>query len=616
MTVDLIAAWASSAAMNVAVTQGERSWSYAELWNAATGLARALRRQGLQRGDVVAIAGARSFGLVSCMTAVLLAGGVMLTVDANLPAERQRLLLREARVKRLLHLGTLQPEDDWMRDMASVALTLVDPEYGTMVGAEHAANDEIELPPIAAADPAYIFFTSGTTGVPKGILGCHKGLNHFLAWQRETFAIGPHDRCAQLTALSFDPLLRDVFLPLTSGATLCLPSKHDELEPASVLSWLAREKVSVLHTVPSRAQSWLADAMPGLEFPHLRLTFFSGEPLTGSLVNRWRALTASEIVNLYGPTETTMIKCCYRVPADVSPGIQPAGVPLPDTQALVLNGDGALCGIGEPGEIVIRTPFRTLGYINSVEEQRKSFVKNPFRDDDSDLLYRTGDRGRYRFDGSLEIGSRLDDQVKINGVRVEPAEVTAVLAQHPAVKACAVIARQDERGENCLAAYLVPADDNAFSVSVVRGYLIRRLPIAMLPAAFVMVQALPLTANGKLDRRALPEPDGDRVMQDAFVAPRSPTEHALALLWSELLKREQIGVHDNFFDLGGHSLLATQVISRVRKTFEADLPLRALFESPTVAGLSELVVQKQAEALSEDELAQLLAEAQGQGSRG
>ncbi|MGH8773204.1 MAG: amino acid adenylation domain-containing protein, partial [Burkholderiales bacterium] len=401
--------------------------SYAELWSAAAGLARALRREGLQGGDVVAIAGQKSFGLVVCMSAVLHAGGVMLTVDVNLPAERQRLLLREARVKRLLYLGALQPEDDWMS--ASVALTLVDPEYGTIASAEHAANDEIELPPITADDPAYIFFTSGTTGVPKGILGCHKGLNHFLAWQRETFAIDSQDRVAQLTALSFDPLLRDVFLPFTSGATLCLPGKDDELEPASVWSWLATETISVLHTVPSRAQSWLADALPRLEFPHLRMTFFAGEPLLGSLVNRWRALTTSEIINLYGPTETTMAKCFYRVPADVSPGVQPAGQPLPQTQALVLNPYGNLCGIGEPGEIVIRTPSRTLGYLNASSETRASFRKNPFRDDDADWLYCTGDSGRYRPDGSLEIGSRLDDQVKINGVRVEPAEVTAVLAQ-------------------------------------------------------------------------------------------------------------------------------------------------------------------------------------------
>ena len=292
-------------------------------------------------------------------------------------------------------------------------------------------------------DAAYIFFTSGSTGVPKGVLGWHKGLSHFLQWQGDTFGIGPQERVAQLIHLSFDAVLRDIFLPLTRGATLCVPNEQDTLDAQSLMQWLERERISLVHTIPTLAQAWLAQVPADVCLRSLRWVFFSGEPLTEILVRQWRvAFPRSAIVNLYGPTETTLVKCYYVVPPDVLPGIQPAGWPLPQTQALVLAAHSRLCGIGEPGEIVLRTPFRTLGYINAPDDQRQRFVQNPFREDAGDWLYYTGDRGRYRPDGMLEILGRLDEQVKIRGIRIEPSEVTATLAQHPAVHACVVVPRR------------------------------------------------------------------------------------------------------------------------------------------------------------------------------
>ena len=305
------------------------------------------------------------------------------------------------------------------------------------------AAEAAPLPPIHGEDAAYIFFTSGSTGVPKGVLGCHKGLSHFLHWQRQTFDIGPRDRVAQLTSLSFDVLLRDVFLPLTSGGMLCLPEEGDQ---AHVLAWLAREGVTVVHAVPTLLQTWLTQESTGVDLGNLRWLFLAGEPLSGALVQAWRGRFpgGAEVVNLYGPTETTLVKCFHRVIGELQPGLQPVGMALPQTQALVLNATGQLCGIGELGEVVLRTPFRTLGYVNAPEEMRRHFVPNPFREGDpSDLLYYTGDRGRYRPDGSLDLLGRLDDQVKIRGVRVEPGEVKAVLEEHPAVQACFVMGRKD-----------------------------------------------------------------------------------------------------------------------------------------------------------------------------
>ncbi len=284
----------------------------------------------------------------------------------------------------------------------------------------------ISVPDITPEDAAYIFFTSGTTGIPKGVRGCHKGLSHLIAWQRSTFDVRPDDRCAQLTSPSFEVILRDVFLPLVSGATLCLPDETADTASGDMLSWMDREGITIFHAVPTIGQAWLATMANGARPRKLRWAFFGGEPLTDRLVARWRSVIppTARIVNLYGPAETTLIETFHVIPEQPTHGVQPLGKPLPNAQALVLNDERELCGVGEPGEIVIRTPFRTFGYINAPAEQQKRFVNNPFGNSPADLLYLTGDRGRYRPDGVLEFLGRIDDQIKIRGVRIEPAEVT------------------------------------------------------------------------------------------------------------------------------------------------------------------------------------------------
>ncbi|HYL98710.1 MAG TPA: condensation domain-containing protein, partial [Blastocatellia bacterium] len=422
------------------------------------------------------------------------------------------------------------------------------------------------------------------------MLGLHKGLSHFLSWQRTRFGVGPEDRSAQLTALSFDVVLRDVFLPLTSGAILCLPDEHDLSTPDRTVLWLERERITTLHAVPALAETWLAEAPPGIFLRHLRLVFFAGEPLRDSLVRRWRQSfpESGEMVNLYGPTETTLAKCFHVVPADESPGIQPVGRPLPQTQALVLNGSRALCGAGELGEIVIRTPFRTLGYLNDPASNEARFAINPFTGDPNDRLYFTGDRGRYRADGSVAILGRLDNQVKIRGVRVELEEIEALLSHSPLIASCVVTAELDGNGNLSLVAYVVPSGhvDNELAVDL-RRFATTFFPAAMVPSAFVFVDRVPLTPNGKADRVALASqrgPIGSADLETA--APRTPVEEVLASIWQDLLARTRLSIYDNFFELGGHSLLATQVASRINKAFGISIPLRAFFEHPTIAGLA------------------------------
>ncbi|MEH1843055.1 MAG: amino acid adenylation domain-containing protein [Nostoc sp.] len=593
LVTTMFTSWVNRTPEHSALRQGSRIWNYGELGKSAQALAQVLLSNKVQQGDVVAVFGTRSFALIASMNAVLLSGGVLLTLDPKLPSDRHLLMLKEAKAKYILYIDNQFPQ---IKEIyKSLTIISVNPDTGEAINFLQDSSKAINLPEITADDPAYIFFTSGTTGIPKGVLGCHKGMAHFLNWQRQTFEIGQQDRVAQLTGLSFDVVLRDIFLPLTSGATLCLPEEGHNLEPTKILNYLEHEQISVLHTVPSLAQSWLANVPSGVSLRNLRWLFFAGEPLKETLIYRWRDAfpESGEIVNLYGPTETTLAKCYYKIPVECTPGVQPVGLPLPETQALILTPNNQLCGIGEPGEIVMRTPFCTLGYINAQQENRSRFVKNLFRNDERDWLYYTGDRGCYRPDGSLEILGRRDDQVKIRGIRIELGEIETVLAQHPHVLQTVVIARKDVPGDLRLVAYIIPNQDWASTISDIRSFLLTKLPQYMLPSAFVLLDTMPLTPNGKVDRRALPAPDlSKQELEVTFVAPRNEVERQLIEIWEQTLGIQPIGVKDNFFELGGHSILAAKLFWQIEKTFQKNLPLAILFQSGTIEALAQIICQE------------------------
>ena len=582
----MFSAWVNRTPEQTAICQGDRAWNYSDLYQTAQNIAKILLIRGIQKGDTVAVFGTRSFGSIASMMGVFLSGGVLLNIDPKLPSNRQQLLLEKAQAKYLLNVGVRLPNDNGTWE--SLVDICIEPNTGNVTNFDRDIS-QINLPEIAPEDPAYIFFTSGTTGVPKGVLGCHKGLSHFLTWQRKNFGIGEQDRVAQLTALSFDVVLRDIFLPLTSGATLCLPKEENILEPTQILSWLDRERISVLHTVPSLGQSWLTNVPVGVSLRNLRWLFFAGEPLPEALVSQWRKSfpQSGEIVNLYGPTETTLAKCYYQIPPNPKSGIQPVGSPIPETQALILNKNNQ-CGIGEEGEIVIRTPFRTLGYINASQENRR-FVTNPFRDDESDLVYYTGDRGRYLPDGSLEILGRLDNQVKIRGVRIEIGEIEAAIGQHPDVRQCIVIAKEDATSGKRLIAYIVANLKTALTNTEIRNFVKHQLPEYMVPSVFMLIETMPLTPNGKVDRRALPAPTITKETEENFIPPTEEIELKLTQIWSEVLDIHPVGIKDNFFDLGGHSLLAVHLFAKIEKLLGISLPLSTLFAAPTIEQLANII---------------------------
>ncbi|HEY0836556.1 MAG TPA: amino acid adenylation domain-containing protein [Azospirillum sp.] len=590
--VSLIAGWAERTPDAPALRQGDLALSYAQFDARVAAVARRLLADGLKPGEAVAVRGPRCPGFIVAMAGVLAAGGVLLTLSLDLPEQRQRVMLEQAGVRILLEPGG--EAGGWPAEQPGLTRIAVAADGRVETAAEAPALPE---PRAGLSDPAYLFFTSGSTGVPKGVRGTHGGLSHFLSWQRGTFGVGPGDRCAQLTGLSFDVVLRDVFLPLTSGAELVLPGEDETLSSGRTLEWLEAQRITLIHTVPSVVESWLIDSAPGVTLAALKRAFFAGEPLAAGLVERWRGAfpRAGEIVNLYGPTETTLAKFFHRVPAVLRAGVQPLGSPLPQTQALVLSPDRRLCGIGEPGEIAIRTPFRSLGYLDAPEETAKRFIANPFTDDPEDRIYLTGDRGVLGADGLLEFLGRMDHQVKIRGVRVEPMEVAAALKDCPEVAACAVIARDDGPDGVMLVAYVVARADTRHSARRLREFLRLRLPAAMIPSAFVFLDQLPLTANQKLDRARLPPPgDRDGEGDGGPVPPRDPVELQIAQIWQELLGDKllggrTVGVTDSFFDLGGHSLLSLRMLMRIEQVTGRKVPLSALFEGPTVEHLANVV---------------------------
>jgi acyl-CoA synthetase (AMP-forming)/AMP-acid ligase II len=384
-----------------------------------------------------------------------------------------------------------------------------------------------------------------------------------------------------------------MFLPLISGATLVIPGHSAGLAGIDILPWLANQRITLLHTVPSIAESWLSaiNDVTGLEFS-LRFTFFAGEALTGSLIDRWRTYLAAcdpEIVNLYGPTETTLATCYYRVPGDWhGTSIAPIGRPIPGSQAYIMSPSGTLCDTGERGEIVIRSAHASLGYLNSAGHTAQRFAPNPYRSDPRDLLFHTGDIGRWSTHQLLEIFGRTDNQLKLRGVKIHPEEVEAALRESPHVRHAAVTISPREPGT--LAAIIVAATADPPSPHALRQFLRGFLPESFIPGRFTSARELPLLPNGKLDRVALPalatpERDAPRVI----IPPQNELQAKLCQLWEECLEVFPMSIEDDFFDLGGHSLLATRLVSRIRAEIGADIAVRAIFEAPTITQLSRFI---------------------------
>jgi amino acid adenylation domain-containing protein len=572
---------ASAYGSQTAIERGDTRVTYAELDRRSDRLSRRLAAAGAPPGTPVAVLAEDTVEVVIAILGALKAGCAFMPLTPGVPRTRLDAMFSVA-------------APGWMvagEGLAARAAELVPAARVVELDGEEPAAAE----PRGAAGPddmAYVYFTSGSTGRPKAIAGRHKGLDHFVQWEVRALALQPGTRVSQLTTPVHDPFLRDVFVPLACGGTVCVPPDRDTvLDAAKLVEWLDRSRVEVVHCVPSLFRMLVNGGLDAGRFPALRYVLLAGEALLPADVGRWMDVFGErvQLVNVYGPTETTLAKFAYFVrAADRERRTIPIGRPIEGAAAVVLDARGKPCPVGTIGEIFIRTPFRSLGYLGDPERTAEAFVPNPLTGDPADLVYRTGDFGRVLDDGSFEFLGRRDHQVKVRGIRVELAEVESALRGHPGVRDVAVIDRDHADGTKYLCAYIVA--EGAPDTGALRAHVIEALSEELVPSAFVVLEALPRSITGKVDRRALPAPgQSDATRARPFVAPRTPTEEALVGIWREVLTVPRIGVDDNFFELGGHSLLATRVAARVREAFGVDLPLQTLFGAPTVATLAERV---------------------------
>ena len=607
---DRFAAWAARAPERLAVADPRESWSYGELEERGNRLARRLSRDGVRKGDVVAIFGHRSARLVWAVLGTLKAGAAFTILDPAHPPARLVDTLRLAGPRGFVALAAAGPLPAgvaaYLEELAPASrFTLPAPVEGGGEGEDDPTAGFASTAAGIAVGPddlAYLSFTSGSTGLPKGILGRHGPLSHFLPWQERAFGFGPDDRYSMLSGLAHDPLQRDLFTPLQTGAAVIAPEPADIAVPGRLAAWLRDAGITVAHLTPAMGQI-LCQLAPGEPAPvcaRLRWAFFVGDVLTRRDVALLAALAPHvAVVNYYGSTETQRAVGYHRVAAPAAaPAASvasearqslPLGRGIEDVQLLVVGRAGRLAGIGELGEILMRSPHLAAGYLGDPEGTAARFTANPLSDLPGARVYRTGDLGRYRPDGEVEFAGRADAQMKIRGFRIEPGEVEAWLGRHPSVRECVVVARDHRAsGEKRLVAYVV-LQAPAATVEL-RAFLRSRLPDAMVPASFVVLEKLPVNPNGKVDRPALPEPT-DEPRAGEYAAPQTEIERKLAALLREVLGVEKVSREDNFFELGGNSLQMVKVHARMQETFGVDLQVVQLFTNPTVAALAAFLVQ-------------------------
>jgi amino acid adenylation domain-containing protein/non-ribosomal peptide synthase protein (TIGR01720 family) len=563
----------------LAVVYETASLTYRELNARANQLANYLRSLGVKPDVLVGICVERSLEMVIGLLGILKAGGAYVPLDPDYPAERLSYMLSDSQVSVLL---TQQNLVDSLPQYGARVICL-DTDWKIIV----TQSDENLVSDATPSNLAYVIYTSGSTGKPKGVMISHRAICNHMFWMQTAFPLNAADKVLQKTPFSFDASIWEFYAPLLAGAQLVMtrPGGHQDSE--YLIEAIAKYKITILQVVPSLLQMLLESQ--GFETcKSLRRVFCGGEAIPVELVKRFKEKLNADLHNLYGPTEATIDATFFTCTSNTPQQIVPIGRPIANTQTYILDSHLQPVPIGVPGELHISGAGLAQGYLNRPDLTKEKFIPNPFSESCNSRLYKTGDLARYLADGNIEYLGRIDNQVKIRGFRIELGEIEAGITAHPQVRQAVVIVREDNPGDKRLVAYIVAHQEPPMS-SELRVFLKRQLPDYMVPNFFVFLDALPLTPNGKIDRRTLPAPEWELDRAESFVPPHTPTQQAIANTIAEVLGVEQVGIHDNFFEIGGHSLLATQVISRLRQIFQVELPLRCLFESPTVAELDESI---------------------------
>ncbi|HYP54022.1 MAG TPA: amino acid adenylation domain-containing protein [Pyrinomonadaceae bacterium] len=587
-----------------------RELTFDELNRRANQLARHLRGLGVGADTLVGLCVERSPEMLVGLLGVLKAGGAYVPLDPNYPRERLAYMLSETAAPVLL---TQRHLADGLPACAARVLSL-DADW-PRIEAESDAN-----PPRAcvADNLAYAIFTSGSTGKPKAALVAHRALVNYATEMVRQFGLRPSDRVLQFASPAFDVLAEEVFPTWLAGASVVLPEEELLFSCDELTRTIAGRGVTGCELPAAYWQEWVQRlASSGLKPPpSLRFVLVGCERPTPESLALWDAF-GLPLVYVYGITETTITSTLYKRAAGDDVFELPIGRPVANTRVYVLDERMQLVPAGVRGELYIAGEGLGRGYLNRPDLTAERFRPDPFSPEPGARIYKTGDVARLLSDGNVEFFGRVDNQVKVRGYRIELGEIEAALAEHETVRECCVVAREDAAGEKRVVAYVVArTNEGEPSAAAWRAHLQQRLPQYMIPTAFVTLDEWPLTANGKVDRKALPAPESARPeTSETYEAPRNSVEEKVAAIWGEVLGLERVGVFDNFFDLGGHSLLAVRVITRVREAFEVELPLRSILDAPTVAALAVVVVQHQAAGEDAEELARILAELEEEGAQ-
>ncbi len=588
-----------------ALFEGEQT-TYAELNRRSNQLAHYLQKMGVGPEVLVGIYVGRSLDLLVGILGILKAGGAYVPLDVAYPPERLAFILEDTQVLALLTQERLAGELPGQRP--PVVRLDADWEIIAQEGQENPVSG------VTADNLAYVIYTSGSTGKPKGTLISHYHVIRLFEATHPWFHFDERDVWTLFHTYAFDFSVWELWGAFLYGGRLVVVPFLVSRSPEMFYALLCREQVTVLNQTPSafRQLIWAEEFLGVAKDLTLRLVIFGGEALELNSLRPWYERhrdQGPQLINMYGITETT-VHVTYRPlkAADLSDARGSViGEPIPDLQVYVLDQHLQPVPIGVAGEMYVGGAGLSRGYLGRPDLSSERFIPDPFGHQPGARLYKSGDQGRYLFTGDIEYLGRIDYQVKVRGFRVELGEIEAVLGQHPDVRTVVILAREDVPGEKRLVAYIVSNQERIPTAGELRGFLAEKLPEYMVPSAFVFLDALPLTPNGKIDRHAFPVPDTVRPETgQEFAAPRTLVEETLAGIWAEILGLEQIGIHDNFFDLGGHSLLATRVVSRLRETLMVELPLRAMFEAPTVAELSNLIVANETGPGQTEQIARIL----------
>ncbi|MCF3582473.1 non-ribosomal peptide synthase/polyketide synthase [Planktothrix agardhii 1811] len=578
----------------IAVVFENQQLTYAELNDRANQLAHYLRKLGVKPDELVGICLERSLDMIVGLLAILKVGGAYVPIDPDYPQERISFMLQDTQVKIILTCESLQNS---LQNHQTIVICL-DKDWQQI----NQASLENLNSTVSADNLAYVIYTSGSTGIPKGVIVTHQAVNR-LVLNTNYIQFTPDDRVVQASNIAFDAATFEIWGALLNGAKIIIIAKSVLLSPQELALSLKENQISVLFLTTAFFNQ-LANLVPQA-FSSLRCLLFGGEAVEPKWVQEVLEKGAPQrLLHVYGPTENTTFSSWYLVENVASTATTiPIGKAIANTQIYLLDKNLQPVPIGVVGELHIGGMGLAKGYLNRPELTQEKFIPNPFEKDEvipptplnkdgnePSKLYKTGDLARYLPDGNIEYLGRIDNQVKIRGFRIELGEIEAVIGQNEDVQSACVIAREDNPGDKRLVAYLVPQPEIILTIDEIRQFLKAKLPDYMVPNAFVILEALPLTPNGKIDRRALPAPDLQS--KGEYIAPRNPIEEKIAQIWAEVLKLERVSIEDNFFELGGHSLLATQVISRCQQAFQIALPLRYLFESPTIAQLSAVILKE------------------------